>query len=178
MSRPGKSVGAVDDAAIAGMPTARTNDARVSMNGSETRDGESKPYTLRMAVATGPGLTKLSFRRDVRMFLIVLVSFNAVIIFFLLFLLLGDVDSAEDTFHTQQAEAADAATLEIRDALQSGEPLDAQLVAIRARHGFEAVEVRTPGVAPRMNGRGSPAFDFLERTIGTTKIRYSFDAAA
>lgn len=131
-----------------------------------------------MASATARGLTKLSFRRDVRLFLIVLVSFYAVIIFFLLFLLLDDVDSAEDTFHTQQAEAADAATLEIRDALQSGEPLDAQLVAIRARHGFEAVEVRTPGAAPRINGRTAPTFDYLERTIGTTKIRYSFDAAA
>ncbi|HVS32156.1 MAG TPA: ATP-binding protein [Thermoanaerobaculia bacterium] len=141
-----------------------------------------------MGAARSPSLTKLSFRRDVRLFLTLLVGLLVVLIVVLL-LVLGRTSSfaAESTMRhrlmTAEA-AADALVPQGSDELPAG-LVESRLVQIRTRYGVEAVSFRsvdgrvttsgmTEGLAPaerRLRG-GTLTLYFDDTRLMATRRSY------
>ena len=96
-----------------------------------------------MVSGTAPALTKLSFRRDVRLFLGALVGFLALLVVLLLFMLRSFL------LHTEEAIVGgwNSVAAIAADEVSSGPNLSAvelQLSAIRARYGIAGATLVTP----------------------------------
>jgi signal transduction histidine kinase len=121
-----------------------------------------------------PALTKIGFRRDVKLFLTILVAYFAMIVVALLTILQNNVSNVRQLLVEQQISDADAATGEVRRNVLADADLPTQLVALRARYGFERIEVVREG-RRIASGDIRPGLDTVERSIGETKIIFSYD---
>src|SRR5262249_7944937 len=101
------------------------------------------PYTLLMVSLAPAPLTRIGFRRDVRLFLIGLVGFLAVLIFSLLLLLRTDLTRTQDTIEWSRVVVADVAADAVNHTRPDPESLQAQLVFLRGRFNIASVELDT-----------------------------------
>lgn len=115
-------------------------------------------------------LTKIGFRRDVRLFLTALGGFFAMIIVALVFILESAIDQTRDARLKQWSAIADRAADEITYAQEHGIPVTAKLTALRARYPISELEV-TSSTAPPPPGR--PAT--FQRLTPAGMLRLTFD---
>ena len=128
-----------------------------------------------VSVAHAP-LTRLSFRRDVRLFLTGLVGFLIVLILTLLLLLRADLDRTDETIQRSRAVIADVAA----DAINRTPPanLEAQLVFIRSRFGVQEAKIERPKGGTISSGPEVRSFDEVTRLTGAGTLKLRFDPSA
>jgi signal transduction histidine kinase len=134
------------------------------------------PRVTRPAHAA-PSLTKISFRRDVRTFLTVLVGFLAVLIFILLLLLQQFSRNAQTMVVRQWNAVADAAAAQIGDAR---DPTDLRVRALVLMTKYDIRQIDVAGPVPQHFGSGNGSIDvnsdatFLRHSPAGT-LRFTFD---
>lgn len=123
-------------------------------------------------------LTKVGFRRDVKMFLALLVAFFVIVSSFLLILLQNNVERMREVLSASENLAADIATSEIRKiegSFGEGE-FDSVTLSLRARLPIDAIEVRINGRV-RRSGDIGPGQETITRRIPGGTAKYYFDAS-
>ena len=128
-----------------------------------------------MVSRAAASLTKIGFRRDLKLFLLLLVGFFVIVAFVLLLLLQSNATQTEAMVRAQWDAAADTAAAEIREALQNGGDVEAELLAITARSGFAGAEVGTPGRTLHRSGFTGEGLEAVERRLGAGTARLYFD---
>lgn len=120
-----------------------------------------------------PSLTKISFRRDVRTFLTVLVGFLAVLIFILLLLLQQFSRDAQTMLVRHWNAVADAAAAQIGEARN---PADVRVRALVLMTKYDIVQIDVAGPVPQRFGSGDADSDatFLRQSPAGT-LRFTFD---
>lgn len=120
-------------------------------------------------------LTKLSFRRDVKLFLTILVGFFIVLISTLLLLLQQVLAESRDVTWRYWNTVADAAALRAATATNA----DAALTTIRGQNGVVGAEVklRRGGRARIGPAAGGEGMEVLTRSGDWGELRIAFDAA-
>jgi signal transduction histidine kinase len=143
-----------------------------------------------MVGPAGHPLTKLGFRRDVRLFLTVLGGFFVVLVIALLVVLQSAMNHARDAQWAQWQATAGRAADDIRAATINGGSVSAVLTSLRSRYGIALVELRGPrgnyaeGQPPQVRAsvvRRTPAGDleltFDAESLAHLRTRLMFTAA-
>ncbi|HXG57550.1 MAG TPA: ATP-binding protein [Thermoanaerobaculia bacterium] len=130
-----------------------------------------------MVPRASAALTRISFRRDVRLFLGALVGYFALLVLFLLLLL----QSFTIRTRTALLEQWNAIADEVRQEIDETPPVDpgslrARLAFLQGRHGLTGIELAGRGGATLRSGSPSP--DSLTRTTAAGEVRLFFDAGA
>ena len=131
-----------------------------------------------MVSRAAPALTRIGFRRDVALFLTILVSFLAALILLLVLLVQSNVSRMRTTLWAREEALADAAMTDVRNALQTPNDLETQLTAIRTRYGFDALELRRTKASHVISGRTGESLAVVERTLPAAKVLFYFDTSA
>jgi PAS domain S-box-containing protein len=132
-----------------------------------------------VVVASRPAaaLTKLSFRRDVKLFLVVLAGFFIVLVSILLILLQQMHGDARDATWRYWNSVADTAALQIATARTTPDP-SLLFMAMRARHGVTAANFELRGGRPVHTGPGgTEGLEPFERRGEWGRVTLYFDAA-
>jgi signal transduction histidine kinase len=128
-----------------------------------------------MVARAGHTLTKLGFRRDVRLFLTVLGGFFVVLVIALIIGLQSAMGHARDAQWQQWNATADRAADDVRTALTSGGSVATVLTALRSRYGVAVVELSgkrgriSEGAAPRESAT-------ITRATAAGTLRMTWDA--
>jgi len=122
-------------------------------------------------------LTRIGFRRDVRLFLICLVGFLVVLIFSLLLLLRTDLTRTQDTIDWSRVVIADIAADAVNHTRTDPGALEAQLAFLRGRFNIAAAELDLRDGRRVFSGARSGAFDEVIRLTGIGILKLRFDAA-
>jgi signal transduction histidine kinase len=133
-----------------------------------------------MVSAAHSSLTKLGFRRDVRLFISVLVGFFIILILVLLVLLQFTVSQVEETSWETFNLSADRAARDLRD-LHDPFDRDAvgeQLNALMRRYDLAGVSVRWADGSSRIAGYRGPGTDTIERAIPGARVMFYVNAAS
>ena len=94
-----------------------------------------------MVSRAAPALTRIGFRRDVRLFLLVLGGLFAVLIIALLLAVESAYNDAHQTRVQQWNRVADQAAEDVTQAKERGLPVDSVVTAIQARYGIESLRL-------------------------------------
>ncbi|HVT44861.1 MAG TPA: ATP-binding protein [Thermoanaerobaculia bacterium] len=134
-----------------------------------------------MVSIAAPGLTKIGFRRDVRLFLAALVGFLVFLILLLLILLQNFLLSSEQLMQRQRQILADAGKAAL-DAIgnEAGDSEVAALITtLRTRYGALAIEVTRPNGRRLLSGSVGAEEETarLERPSSAGPMRLWFDAS-
>ncbi|HMC23553.1 MAG TPA: ATP-binding protein, partial [Thermoanaerobaculia bacterium] len=135
------------------------------------------PYTFFMVSLAHAPLTRIGFRRDVKLFLICLVGFLVILIFSLLLLLRTDLTRTEDTVDWSRVVIADIAADAINHTRKDSGSLQAQLAFLRGRFNIAAAELDLRDGRRVLSGARSGAFDEVVRLTGIGTLKLRFDAA-
>ncbi len=122
-------------------------------------------------------LTRIGFRRDVKLFLTGLVGFLVILIFSLLLLLRTDLTRTEDTIDWSRAIVADVAVDAVNHTRVNPESLETQLIFLRGRFNISAIELDLRNGQRIISGAKSGSFDELTRLTGVGTMKLRFDAA-
>ncbi|HET7434447.1 MAG TPA: ATP-binding protein [Thermoanaerobaculia bacterium] len=125
----------------------------------------------------GRPATKIGFRRDVRLFLSILVAFYCVMLLLLLFFLQDNVANTRELMVAREISDADAATNELRRDPIAGD-IETRLIALRARYGFDRIEVVFPNRTAISVGADATGLEVIERRIENGTIRFAYDTSA
>lgn len=126
--------------------------------------------------SAAPGLSRIGFRRDVRLFFSILVGFLAALILLLIVFLHRTYETARESMWSRENDLARVAATEIPEIVRRGGDIEAELVAIRSRYGFEAVELRFPGGRVATAGF-TEGLESVGRKVGAIDARFYFDPA-
>src|SRR6185295_11180945 len=118
-------------------------------------------------------LTRIGFRRDVRLFLTCLVGFLIVLIFTLLLLLRADLDRTHETIDRSRAIIADVAAEAINRTPAAN--LETQLVFIRSRFGVVGAQVVQRNGRIISSGESKGSFDVVTRLASPGTLKLLFD---
>jgi signal transduction histidine kinase len=133
-----------------------------------------------MPVPRARGLTKIGFRRDVRLFFGALVIFFAFLIVLLLLLLQSFLGHARDAVHENWSDAAQVAVdaLNTANPAESAASLSARLTILQTRYGIAGMTIRRTGERPITIGvaPGSKGVEQLDRDIHGGTATIVFDA--
>lgn len=124
-------------------------------------------------------LTRIGFRRDVRLFLTTLVAFFVALIVVLVVVVQSIVAAAGQATLEAANATAGIAMREVREALSSpgGVPdADALLISLRTRYGFAGVAL--DGERKAVSGETGPDTIAVRRDLPRGRIVFYFDAAA
>lgn len=94
-----------------------------------------------MVGGSGRALTKIGFRRDVRLFLTVLGGFFLVLVLVLVFVLQSAMSQTADAQWRQWNDSADRAADDVTTATTSGRPPLTMLTTLRSRYGLATVDL-------------------------------------
>jgi signal transduction histidine kinase len=131
-----------------------------------------------MATGAAPALTKIGFRRDVRLFLFLLTGFFATMVIILLLLLKMNLSQAENLIRARINAAADAAATDIRTLLRNTTDIDAELLAIMTRSGFTGMQIAASnGQRYDIGFTGGEGLESVERNLGSGTAKLYFDAS-
>ena len=130
-----------------------------------------------MVSLTPAPLTRIGFRRDVRLFLIGLVGFLVVLIFSLLLLLRTDLTRTQDTIDWSRVIIADIAADAINHTRVNPEALETQLVFLRGRFNIASIELDLRDGRKITSGSETGAFDEVIRLTGLGTLKLRFNAA-
>jgi signal transduction histidine kinase len=122
-------------------------------------------------------LTRIGFRRDVRLFLFCLVGFLVVLIFSLLLLLRTDLTRTQDTIDWSRVVIADIAADAVNHTRTDPGTLAAQLAFLRGRFNIAAAELDLRDGRRVVSGAQSGVFDEVVRLTGIGTLKLRFDAA-
>jgi len=133
-----------------------------------------------------PSLTKISFRRDVRMFLTVLVGFLGILIVVLLLLLEQSTRSAQATLLRRWDAVADAAAAQLEDA-SSAQDLRIRAQILMSKYDVHGIEIAgerfgtfassTDAVLLRPSSKGVVRFAFDDSEIRENEWRFTLTAS-
>lgn len=130
-----------------------------------------------MVSLTHTPLTRIGFRRDVRLFLTVLVGFLALLIFSLLLLLRTDLSRTQETIARSRLIIADVATDAVNHTSPEPGALQAQLAFLRGRFNIAGAEMQLRNGQRVLSGAQSGALDDVIRLTGRGTLKLRFDAA-
>ena len=121
-------------------------------------------------------LTRIGFRRDVRLFLTGLVGFLVILIFTLLLLLRTNLSRAEASLHRSQQMIADVAAESVSHTAPAIPDQETQLLFLRARFGVAGLELIRHDGHHVFSGERSGEFDEVTRLVGPGTLRLRFDS--
>ena len=121
-------------------------------------------------------LTRIGFRRDVRLFLTGLVGFLVILIFTLLLLLRANLSRTEDSLHRSQQMIADVAAESVNRGAAGIPDQEAQLLFLRARFSISGMEIDRHDGHRVFSGARSGQFDEVTRLVGPGALRLRFDS--
>ena len=121
-------------------------------------------------------LTRIGFRRDVRLFLTGLVGFLVILIFMLLLLLRANLSRTEDSLHRSQQMIADVAAESVNRSSAGIPDQEAQLLFLRARFNISGLEIDRHDGRRVFSGARSGQFDEVTRLVGPGALRLRFDS--
>jgi signal transduction histidine kinase len=122
-------------------------------------------------------LTRIGFRRDVRLFLFLLAGFFAALVILLLLFLRMSLGQMEEVVRAHLNAAADAAVTDIRSVLRNHADVDAQLLAITAHSGFAGMEIALKDGQRHTLGFTGEDLEPIERDLGFGTAKLYFDPA-
>ncbi len=120
-------------------------------------------------------LTKIGFRRDVKLFLSFLVGLLVVLIFTLVFVLRASYAHTEALIDRSERIVAEIATGEVNRVTPSS--LDAQFISLRGRFNIAGIELQTRDGIHIVSGETRGEFDDVQRLTGPGKLTLHFDTA-
>ena len=129
-----------------------------------------------MEPLTHAPLTRIGFRRDVRLFLTGLVGFLVILIFTLLLLLRANLSRTEDSLHRSQQMIADVAAESVNHGSAGIPDQEAQLLFLRARFNISGMEIDRHDGHRVFSGARSGQFDEVTRLVGPGALRLRFDS--
>jgi PAS domain S-box-containing protein len=129
-----------------------------------------------MVPVAGPRLTRIGFRRDVKLFLAALVGFLIVLILALVLLLQTSVDAAEAELRARWKVSVDAAAATIAVGSSDVESL---LIFARNQYDIHGIEGRFPGGRTIASGlpAGAEGTETLRRQTRAGTLLFTFDDA-
>ena len=133
-------------------------------------------YTFVMEPLSHAPLTRIGFRRDVRLFLTGLVGFLVLLVFTLLLLLRANLSTTEASLHRSQQMIADVAAESVN---RNGIGLpnqEAELLFLRARFNIAGLEIAGRDGHHVFSGARSGQFDEVTRLAGPGTLRLRFDS--
>jgi signal transduction histidine kinase len=130
-----------------------------------------------MVSGARPALTKIGFRRDVKLFLALLIGFLIVLILALVTLLQVNVRQTEEAVLTQWQLAADVAADSLRDSFARETLAAVDLASMRTRYSLTAIEVHRPGRPPLISGYPGQPAERIARRVDANEIVFWFDDA-
>jgi len=130
-----------------------------------------------MVSGARPALTKIGFRRDVKLFLALLIGFLVVLILTLVTLLQVNVRQTEEAVAAQWELTGDVAADTLRDGLARGSVSTGDLASMRARYSLTAIEVRRAGQPPVTSGYPGNQAKRITRRAGDAELVLWFDDA-
>jgi PAS domain S-box-containing protein len=122
-------------------------------------------------------LTRIGFRRDVRLFLFCLVGFLVVLIFSLLLMLRTDLSRTEETIDFSRFVIADIAADAVNHTRSDSGSLETQLVFMRGRFNVPSIELDLRDGRKIVSGNPTAAVDEVTRLTGFGTLRLRFDAS-
>jgi PAS domain S-box-containing protein len=120
-------------------------------------------------------LTRIGFRRDVRLFLTCLVGFLIVLIFTLLLLLRVDLDRTNETIDRSHAIIADVAADAVNRTPATN--LETQLVFLRSRFGIVSAAIVDRKGKVISSGEQKGTFDTVTRLTAPGTLKLQFENA-
>ena len=121
-------------------------------------------------------LTRVGFRRDVRLFLTGLVGFLVALIFILLLLLRANLAHTEEAIDRSHQMIADVSAEAVNRSAQAG--LDTALLVLRGRFNIAGIGVTDRNGRTLQSGRREGDFDVVTRLAGPGTLTLRFDASA
>ncbi|MEO6260611.1 MAG: PAS domain-containing protein, partial [Thermoanaerobaculia bacterium] len=134
-------------------------------------------YTFAVETSVQAPLTRIGFRRDVRLFLTGLVGFLVVLIFTLLLLLRANLSSREESLHRSQQMIADVAAESVNRTSAGLSDQGAQLLFLRGRFGIAGLEIVRRDGGRVVSGARSGQFDEVTRLVGPGTLLLRFDSS-
>jgi len=127
-----------------------------------------------MVSGAAPALTRIGFRRDIRLFLTLLVGFLVALIFALILLLQRAVEDAQQAIWDQRTTAVAAAAESFSQQRAERSDMPFVLGSLRTRYGIDVIEWR--GGAHRVvSGPDGPGLAEMERNVAGAKLTFKFD---
>ena len=123
-------------------------------------------------------LTRIGFRRDVRLFLICLVGFLGLLIFSLLLLLRTDLTRTDETIDASRKVIADIAVDAVNHTRLDPDALQTQLGFLRGRFSVDSIELDLRDGRRVVSGNSAGPFDEIIRLTGVGTLKLRFNAAA
>ncbi len=132
-----------------------------------------------MVRSASPALTKIGFRRDVKLFLTFLVGFFVAVIAMLLLLLQSNIARTRMAISSTENIVADVATQDLRKVIGSFGSLefDSTMLSLRTRLPVDAIEVRMNDGRGRRSGQIGPGQETVTRNVPGGTVTYYFDAS-
>lgn len=121
-------------------------------------------------------LTRVGFRRDVRLFLTGLVGFLVALIFILLLLLRTNLAHTEEAIDRSHQMIADVSAEEVNRSAPAG--LDTELLVLRGRFNIAGIGVTDRKGRTLQSGLREGDFDVVTRLAGPGTLTLRFDASA
>ena len=123
-------------------------------------------------------LTRIGFRRDVKLFLSFLVGFLILLIFSLLLLLRTDLTRTEETIDASRRVIGDIAADAVNHTRADAEALQTQLGFLRGRFNIDSIELDLRDGRRVVSGQSNGPFDEVIRLTGVGALKLRFNAAA
>jgi signal transduction histidine kinase len=121
-------------------------------------------------------LTRVGFRRDVRLFLTGLVGFLVALIFILLLLLRTNLAHTEEAIDRSHQMIADVCAEAVNRSGQAG--LDTELLVLRGRFNIAGISLTARDGRTLESGLRDGDFDIVTRLAGPGTLTLRFDASA
>ncbi len=121
-------------------------------------------------------LTRVGFRRDVRLFLTGLVGFLVALIFILLLLLRTNLAHTEEAIDRSHQMIADVSAEAVNQSAPSG--LDTEMLVLRGRFNIAVISVIDRNGRTLESGLREGDFDVVTRLAGPGTLTLRFDASA
>ncbi|HEY3052012.1 MAG TPA: ATP-binding protein [Thermoanaerobaculia bacterium] len=133
-----------------------------------------------MVSGASRALTRIGFRRDVKLFLALLVGFFVALISILLLLLQNNLERTREAVSATESLVADVATPELRKVMASfgDAEFDSAMLSLRARLPVEAIEVRRADGRVMRSGPIALIQETVTRRFSGGEVKYYFDASA
>jgi signal transduction histidine kinase len=131
-----------------------------------------------MVRGASPALTRIGFRRDVKLFLTFLVAFFVAVIAMLLLLMQSNVARTRLAISDRESIVADIATQDLRRFIASfgSSEFDSTMLSLRARLPIDAMEVHVGGRV-RRSGEVGGGQEIVTRNVPGGTVTFYFDVA-
>lgn len=127
-----------------------------------------------MVSGAAPALTKVGFRRDVRLFLALLVGFLVALIFALILLLKRTVDDSRQTIWDARFAAASAATETFVRERPPRANMPTLLTALRVKYRIDVIQFRS-GSDTVTSGPDGPGLHEVRRVVPGGTLLFKYD---